>query len=37
MATAQQRAENETEGKMNVAQLLSSSKGEIAEAESKQA
>ena len=37
MATAEQRAENEIEGKMNVAQLLSSSKGEIAEAESKQA
>jgi hypothetical protein len=35
MATAQQRAENEMEGKMNVAQLLSASQGEIAEAESK--
>ena len=35
MATAEKRAENEAEGKMNVAQLLSSSKGEIAEAESK--
>lgn len=35
MATAQQRAENEMEGNMNVAQLLSASKGEIAEAESK--
>ena len=35
MATAQQRAENEMEGNMNIAQLLSASKGEIAEAESK--
>jgi len=35
MATAEQRAENEMEGKMNVAQLLSASQGEIAEAESK--
>lgn len=35
MATAEQRAENEAEGNMNIAQLLSASKGEIAEAESK--
>ena len=35
MATAQKRAEREMEGQMNVAQLLSASKGEIAEAESK--
>ena len=35
MATAQKRAENEMEGNMNIAQLLSASKGEIAEAESK--
>lgn len=32
---AQKKAENEIEGNMNIAQLLSSSKGEIAEAESK--
>ena len=35
MATARQRAENEMEGNMSIAQLLSASKGEIAEAESK--
>jgi hypothetical protein len=35
MATAEKRAENEMEGNMNIAQLLSASKGEIAEAESK--
>ena len=35
MAAAEKRAENETEGKLNVAQLLSASQGEIAEAESK--
>lgn len=35
MATAKQRAENEAEGNMNVAQLLSAPKKEIAEAESK--
>ena len=35
MATAEKRAENETEGNMNIAQLLSASQGEIAEAESK--
>ncbi len=35
MATAQKRAEREMEGQMNIAQLLSASKGEIAEAESK--
>ena len=32
---AQKKAENEFEGNMNIAQLLSSSKGEIADAESK--
>ena len=37
MATAQQRAEREAEGQMNVAQLLSAPKKEIEEAESKQA
>lgn len=35
MATAEKRAENEMEGNMNIAQLLSASPGEIAEAESK--
>lgn len=35
MATAKQRAENEAEGNMNIAQLLSAPKKEIAEAESK--
>ena len=35
MATAEKRAENEAEGNMNIAQLLSASKEEIAEAESK--
>ena len=35
MATAEKRAENEMEGNMNIAQLLSASQGEIAEAESK--
>lgn len=37
MATAQQRAEREAEGQMNVAQLLSAPEEEIKEAESKQA
>lgn len=35
MATAEKRAENEMEGNLNVAQLLSASQGEIKEAESK--
>lgn len=35
LMTAQKRAENEMEGNLNVAQLLSASQGEIKEAESK--
>jgi|TARA_E500000305_G_scaffold44395_1_gene34445 hypothetical protein len=35
LMTAKKRAENEMEGNLNVAQLLSASQGEIAEAESK--
>lgn len=35
LMTAEKRAENEMEGNLNVAQLLSASQGEIAEAESK--
>jgi len=35
LMTAQKRAENEMQGNLNIAQLLSASQGEIKEAESK--